>query len=242
MTTELSTMQLPELEAIIDRGLATFVEVGSALLEIRDGQMYGNQYETFDEYCQGRFGFTSKRAYQLISAAETVEELSTRVDKNNLPSNEMQTRTLDQVADTPARKAKVWKKAVKDAPKDTNGKPRITASSIKIAAGVLPKLDHEAGRAAAMGGVKSLKRNEPTPEEDGPDRAKKPKTPPAKTDNGNLGLFNAADQRAWRESYGVLHRMMAKAIKADFKKYGPIDKSLEEFFKRWVAANPGKWS
>ena len=36
MTTELSTMNLSELESIVERGLASFIEVGNALIEIRD--------------------------------------------------------------------------------------------------------------------------------------------------------------------------------------------------------------
>ena len=236
MTTELCEMKLPELEAIIDRGLASFIEVGNALIEIRDAKMYGKGYDTFEEYCDKRFGFTRQRAYQLIDATKTVREMSTRVGADELPTSEMQARVLNSVADTPARRARVLKKAAKDAPKDVNGHPKLTTAGIKKAAGI----DPEQARNAAI--MKSHGISDPTPEDDGPDRSERRATPPAKHDNGSLGLFNATDQRAWRESYGVLHRLAAKALKADFKKFSKVDAALGEFFKLWTANNPGKWS
>lgn len=61
---------LAELEATIERGLTTFVEVGQALLEIRERTLYPDQYDSFEAYCRGRWGFTDRRARQLIQAAE----------------------------------------------------------------------------------------------------------------------------------------------------------------------------
>lgn len=40
---------LEENEAIIERGLATFVEVGTALAEIRDNRLYRESHGTFEE-------------------------------------------------------------------------------------------------------------------------------------------------------------------------------------------------
>lgn len=71
-----SARRLAELEAVIDRGLASFVEVGEALLEVRDSKLYRVGYETFEAYCKGRWGFTGPRARQLMSAAEVVGALS----------------------------------------------------------------------------------------------------------------------------------------------------------------------
>ena len=137
MTSELSTMQLPELEAIIERGLASFIEVGNALIEIRDGRMYGSEYETFEEYVDKRFGFTRQRAYQLIDATKTAAEMSKIFDTVSLPVTESHVRALKNADSDPKQQERILKKAAKDAPKDANGTPRITASSIKAAAEVI---------------------------------------------------------------------------------------------------------
>ena len=42
------------LERIIERGLQTFYEVGTALLEIRDASLYRQTHPTFEAYCRQR--------------------------------------------------------------------------------------------------------------------------------------------------------------------------------------------
>lgn len=66
------TFNLADLEAVIKRGLKSFVEVGNALREIRDGRLYKALYSTFEEYCQERWGITRNRAYEQIRASEIV--------------------------------------------------------------------------------------------------------------------------------------------------------------------------
>lgn len=61
---------LAEAEARIEAGLATFMEVGQALVTIRDGRLYREDHGTFEDYCRDRWGFTGRRARQLIDAAE----------------------------------------------------------------------------------------------------------------------------------------------------------------------------
>lgn len=68
--------RLEQLEAVIERGLATFVEVGEALLEIRDSRLYRETHATFDAYCQQRWGIHRSRGYQLMEAAKVVRLLS----------------------------------------------------------------------------------------------------------------------------------------------------------------------
>jgi hypothetical protein len=59
-----------ELEATIEAGVRTFVDVGLALLEIRDTRLYRASYPTFDAYCRERWAFSRVRAHQLIEGAE----------------------------------------------------------------------------------------------------------------------------------------------------------------------------
>lgn len=133
------------LETKISDGLKSFVEVGSALREIRDTALYRATHETFEAYCQDRWKISRPRAYQLIDGAEVVEEvsdstLSTIVDKAEHPEisvddstsqvpNEGQARELSR-APKGQRKA-AWKKAVASAPKDKKGKPKVTAVQVR---------------------------------------------------------------------------------------------------------------
>jgi hypothetical protein len=81
--TDLTISRLETLESIIERGLTTFVEVGKALMEIRDSRLYREQHPTFENYVKARWGFTKQWAYQQIEAAEICAEV-----KTSLPSVE----------------------------------------------------------------------------------------------------------------------------------------------------------
>src|SRR3990167_8947949 len=63
--------RLAELEAAIENGLKAFMEAGWALAQIRDAGLYRAEYRTFDAYCKTRWGFTDRRARQLIAASQT---------------------------------------------------------------------------------------------------------------------------------------------------------------------------
>lgn len=71
---------LEELEAVIERGLKTFMEVGQALLIIRDDRRYKEAgYETFDDYCIGKWGFKRQYATRIMRATETVLTIESEV-------------------------------------------------------------------------------------------------------------------------------------------------------------------
>ena len=59
----LEAEKLARHEQVIERGLATFVEVGEALSEIRDARLYRESHTTFEAYCRERWGFTDRRAH-----------------------------------------------------------------------------------------------------------------------------------------------------------------------------------
>jgi hypothetical protein len=61
---------LAELEVVIESGKQTYVEVGNALREIRDRKLYKETHQTFEAYCQERWGFTRSTAYRNIRAAD----------------------------------------------------------------------------------------------------------------------------------------------------------------------------
>jgi len=86
---ELST--LDKHEAVINRGLKTFADVGNALLAIRDGRLYREQHATFEAYCRERWGMKRAHAYRLIESAGVMDNLSPMGDK---PISERQVRPL----------------------------------------------------------------------------------------------------------------------------------------------------
>lgn len=100
--------QLARLEETIERGLKTFVDVGTALIVVRDSRLYRQDYGTFEDYCQQRWGMQRKYAYKLIAAAEVVQNLSPIGDI--LPATESQARPLTPLA--PNEQREVWAKAV----------------------------------------------------------------------------------------------------------------------------------
>lgn len=110
-----------ELETTIEKGINTFYEVGSALLEIRDSRLYRQEYKTFEEYCQNRWNIERRHAYRLIEATQVIENVS-QWDTNILPVNERQIRPLTQLE--PEQQKVAWNIA-----QETNNK--ITAEHVK---------------------------------------------------------------------------------------------------------------
>jgi hypothetical protein len=62
-----------------------------ALLIIRDSRLYREQYGTFEEYCNEKWGMTSGRARQLIGASEVMDNLKSDTIVT-LPTTESQAR------------------------------------------------------------------------------------------------------------------------------------------------------
>lgn len=121
-----------ELEDVIVRGLATFREVGMALFAIRERKLYRTTHGTFEAYCQDRWGFTDRRARQIIDAAE----IGTIVPVQN----EGQARALKPVADDPEVARQVYERVAEA----TDGHPtaaelRPVADDVRdrVAAGVI---------------------------------------------------------------------------------------------------------
>lgn len=67
--------ELEKLEDIIARGKQSFVEVGEALMQVRDKKLYTERYGTFAEYCEQRWGFKKSHVYRLMEASEEALKL-----------------------------------------------------------------------------------------------------------------------------------------------------------------------
>lgn len=115
--------RLTVLEATVYLYRTTKLEAGKALEAIRDEKLYENIDETFEGYCQKRWGYTRQRAYQLIDGANVVEAVSTIVDIPP-PHNEAQARELGKL-DTVEEQSDLWNSTVQK-----TGKAQPTASEV----------------------------------------------------------------------------------------------------------------
>lgn len=104
--------QLSVLEDTIERGLKTFVDVGTALIVVRDMRLYRQNFGTFEDYCQKRWGMQRRYAYRLMEAAEVVQNVSNWTQ--TLPATESQARPLTALE--PDEQRQVWQQAVDTAP------------------------------------------------------------------------------------------------------------------------------
>ena len=114
LTTQ-ETVRLCELERTIQKGKDTFVEVGTALEEIRDARLY-RPAQTFEQYCKDRWGFSRMRAHQLIESAKAVDDVKHVLHP---PTNARQAAELSKAP--PEKRVETWTKAQEKA-KD-EGKP-----------------------------------------------------------------------------------------------------------------------
>lgn len=119
--------RLAQLEETIERGLATFVEVGAALMEVRDSRLYRDGFTTFEDYCRERWQMARNYANKLIAASEAVANLGTTVPI--LPITESQARPLTRLE--PDQRRAAWTEAIETAPRNEAGEPQVTAAHVE---------------------------------------------------------------------------------------------------------------
>jgi len=137
--TKTETKSLSSYEQVIERGLSTFVDVGNALMAIREGKLYRKEYKTFDAYCLDRWEFKRQNAYQLMDAASVVENVRQGVQIAP-PTCEKQARPL---AKLPALdQAEAWTQAVEHA--ESEGR-KVTAKDVEsVVAEMMPPKEQKA--------------------------------------------------------------------------------------------------
>jgi len=133
--------RLSELEVLIKENFQAYVEVGKALLEIREKRLYRNyDGRTWERYCRELWDMSYRRADQLIAAKSVAENLRTIVLKNDgspdwefFPTSESQARELVGLA--PDEQRNVWRDLIECKQAAVNkGKPfRLTAKAIRTA-------------------------------------------------------------------------------------------------------------
>lgn len=119
MTAEIAT-QLEVQEAVITAGMATFVDVGVALQQIRANRLYRESHKTFEDYCRVRWGWTRQHANRVISSAGVALNLE---PMGSISHNERQLRVLVELP--AAQQREVWQEVVDAGP--------VTARAVQAA-------------------------------------------------------------------------------------------------------------
>lgn len=79
-------------ESIVEETKGAFIECGESLGKIRDKKLYRSTHATFEDYCKEKWGWSDRRARQLIDAATLVADLPE--DQQKEIKNEYQARKL----------------------------------------------------------------------------------------------------------------------------------------------------
>jgi hypothetical protein len=118
--TEQDFQDFTRLDGVVRRGLNTFIEVGQALAEIRDRELWKVAgHKNWAAYCQVVGGLTKIHANRLIKAAEVaititqVKPVGFTYD-DATPGSEWQIRPLHQLSN-PSQQREVWYRAVEQA-------------------------------------------------------------------------------------------------------------------------------
>lgn len=125
-TGEVVAHTLEECEAVIERGLGTFVEVGEALMEIRDQRLYRSTHSDFDTYCRERWGFSRRRAGDFIEAADVASAVG-EISPTTTPTRESHAAALAPLRDQPEAMAEVMAEVTEEA--EATGS-KVTAEKI----------------------------------------------------------------------------------------------------------------
>ncbi len=102
-----------ELEQQVRTG---FVLRGQALEKIKHLKLYRDNYDSFEDYCDNIFGFTTLYINRCITAAETYFFITEYLETNGLndpyPTKQRQLRPIFQANLTPIEAGEVWVTAV----------------------------------------------------------------------------------------------------------------------------------
>lgn len=111
-------------ELVIKQGLKTFIEVGQALLTIREKRLYRLEFGTFEDYCRDKWAMPRRHVNRMIAASETISNLGPIGPI--LPQSESQARPLTSLEPEAQREA--WKEVVQQS--QTTNEP-ITSQKVK---------------------------------------------------------------------------------------------------------------
>lgn len=119
--TEVEQQELDQFEEAIEQGLETFWQVGISLMRIRDKRLYREAWNSFEVYCQERWGMSDSHANRLIGSAEVVQDIK-NTPIGVLPQRESHVRPLVKLL--PAQRQEVWRRVL-------DGGERVSAAVVE---------------------------------------------------------------------------------------------------------------
>jgi hypothetical protein len=135
---EAQAARLRACEAGIQKASMGFVEIGLALATIKEEELYREGFDSFETYCQVRWGFQLSKVYNWITAAKLFTGLANLPDIPK-PDHEAQLRPLFGLAPSQAELA--WQCAAA-----MSAGRQITQSIVKSAVKQLQLVAHEPPR------------------------------------------------------------------------------------------------
>jgi hypothetical protein len=122
-------LDLFDHEKVIEKGLPTVLNVGWALLRIRDTSKYrAAGYDSFEQYCRRRWGWGRNHSRRLMAAVETAALMPPEAGIPR-PQTEAQLRPLTPLRHRPDLVQAAWAQAVEVADGD---QPTPTEVSIAV--------------------------------------------------------------------------------------------------------------
>lgn len=108
------------IESGLDRASEPILEIGKALRSIRDKKLYREEgYSSFEAYLQERWEMSRNKGYQLIAAANILEDLSEAFEQKLLPKSESALRPLTPLSKI--QRIAVWKAALQHSKRPGRG-------------------------------------------------------------------------------------------------------------------------
>lgn len=122
MPTEADRPELERLVVVVERGLAAWVEAGTAIHVLKERQLWRlDGHKTWEKWCEDRLGIGPRRALQLEQAAAFGRQLAEELPKTGSSASGFAPpptpAPLEPLAglDTPEERAGAWVDAVADA-------------------------------------------------------------------------------------------------------------------------------
>lgn len=125
-------VRLAHCEDVIRRGLNVYINVGLAIMEIRDGRLYRATHATFEEYVRERLDVSREHAYRLIRAAAVAISLRDHSATDiPHPVREGHVRPLSSLR-TPAEQAEAWRRACDQACGELPSRAQVEAAVAEV--------------------------------------------------------------------------------------------------------------
>lgn len=135
-----------ELEGVVMKNMAAFLEMGAALAEIQTDKLYRSTHRNFESYVREVFEIGKAYAHRQIAGYQVVENIRLHLDPDGknvanwrqiVPANEAQVRPLT-ILDDPHEQVEAWKHAIAIGEDSRRGKvtARHVAQAVDLRRGV----------------------------------------------------------------------------------------------------------